>query len=116
MAKEDFLDRYTNEVPMFTSGNSICGPGFADFEYLRWAKEILKEGTLKSNRTGVTTLDYFGSPQMVFEIPILSISKTITFQSGTSGLMTMEIWVQYTDTNGDHGRPEMAKQLIRLPI
>lgn len=70
----------------------------AEDQYLNIAKEILECGEPTDDRTGVGTLDYFGAPQMSYdlrqEFPLLT-SKFIA----TKAIRSELAWMLHGDTN-----------------
>lgn len=67
-------------------------------QYLAWADEILHSGEPTDDRTGVGTWDYFGEPQMAYdlrkEFPLLT-SKFVATKAVRSELA----WMLHGDTN-----------------
>lgn len=70
----------------------------AEDQYLNIAEEILEHGEPTDDRTGVGTLDYFGAPQMTYdlreEFPLLT-SKFVATEAIKSELA----WMLHGDTN-----------------
>lgn len=70
----------------------------AETQYLQYAEQILREGEPTDDRTGVGTLDLFGSPQMEYdlreEFPLLT-SKFVA----TKPVRTELSWMLSGDTN-----------------
>lgn len=93
----------------------------ADLQYIDLAKHILKDGTLKEDRTGTGTVSVFGT-QMRFDLqegfPLLTTKKVfwngivhelLWFISGDTNTKYLQdngvhIWDEWQDENGDLGR------------